>query len=167
MKFSIKYTLEDYNKAQKLFYKTSKSGWVVRWFIPLIGLGLVSIIISSWVNGNEVYSKNLDILFLVLGVFYIIFPFLYVKLHTLFLFKRSKFLHSENTFEIDENEIKITNELTSAITKWDIFIRYGIDDETIILMATPRTMYMLPRRAIQSEEEWVKLVELVKTKVKV
>jgi hypothetical protein len=51
--------------------------------------------------------------------------------------------------------------------KWGVFIRYGISDDTIILMATPKTMYMLPRRAIQSEEEWVKLIELVKTKVKI
>ena len=167
MKFTVNYTLEDYQKAQKLFYKTSKSGWLVRWLIPFIGIGLVALILSSWLNGGTIYSGNLDIVFLVLGVFYIIFPFVYIKLHTAFLFKKSRFLQIPHDFDINEEELKISSDLSTGSVKWGVFIRYGINDEMIILMATPRTMYMIPRRAIELEEEWVKLIELVKEKIKV
>ncbi len=167
MKFTVNYTLEDYQKAQILFYKTSKSGWLVRWFIPFIGISLIALILSSWLNGGTIYSVNIDIVFLVLGVFYIIFPFVYVKLHTAFLFKKSRFLQIPHDFDINEEELKISSDLSTGSVKWGVFIRYGISDDMIILMATPKTMYMLPRRAIQSEEEWVKLIELVKAKVKV
>lgn len=164
MKFTVTYTLEDYIAAQKLHLKTSKNGWVIRWAFPFIGSGTLIGLILRYVT--ELPPTPFQTFYFgVLGIFFLIFPLVVVQVSTRSLFKKSKFLKIPTEFEITEDEIRVTNELNVGSIKWPLFVRYAMNDEMLILMSTPRTMYMIPRKYISSLDEWNTLTTIVKSKV--
>jgi len=167
MKFTINYTIDDYIKAQKLYSKNSRSGWILRYVVPIIGLALIIVIGANWISGERqsAYGSFSTPLF-ILGIFYLFLPFIITPLTTRWFYKRSKFLQVPNEMEINETEIKTINSLSSGAIKWELFIKYAYNNDMLILMSTPRTMLMIPHRFVSSEEDWNKLLELAKEKIK-
>jgi hypothetical protein len=165
MKFIVKYTIQDYIEAQKLHLRNSKNGWLVRWFFPTLGVGILVSLVALFIAEIPVTTFQV-IYFGILGIFFISLPIATVQLSTRYLFKKSKFLHTPSEFEITEEEVKMTSELNSGVVKWPLFIKAAHNDIVLILMSTPRTMMMIPRRCVSSDQDWNELIRLANEKVK-
>lgn len=164
MKFTVQYTLEDYIEAQKLHLRSSKNGWLVRWFFPAIGVGTLGALVALFIAGLPLNVFQV-VYFGLLGMFLTSLPVLTVQISTRSLFKKSKFLHTPSEFEITAEEVKMTSELSSGNIKWPLFVKAAHNEKVLILMSTPRTMMMIPKRCISSEAEWNQLISWAKEKV--
>jgi hypothetical protein len=129
----------------------------------LVSLFLVGVSIVSLVRGNPIETR--DYMFFILGAFYLSFPFWFYKLLIKRMYKKSKFLHVPSEVEITSEQVSMTNELNSGIIKWPLFIKSAYNDKTLILMSTPRTMLIIPKRFVPTEAEWNELLQIVKEKV--
>ncbi len=82
-------------------------------------------------------------------------------------FRQNKNYLKTNHFTISGKDVSVKSETYEATYKWEGFIKYHISDKNIILYVAPRNAFIFPRRCFPEQENWDKLSNLVKEKVKI
>jgi hypothetical protein len=162
MKFTINYTLEDYKEANKLFLQTSKRAWLVKYFIP--GIGVLLLLAFVWMRIEGFSMEAWDWYALIIGIFLIVYPFLFIQISVKKMFNKTKFLREPTEIEVDDQGLSSKNSLVSGTMKWESYLRFAANDRMLILLQSPRTMTYIPRH-IMNDQEWTELLNLVKNKL--
>jgi hypothetical protein len=162
MKFTITYTLEDYKEANKLFLQASKRGWPIKYLIP--GIGILLLLIFLWMRLQGFSMSTWDWYALIMGIFFIIYPFLFIQFSVKRMFNKTKFLREPTEIEINDQGFSSKSSLVSGTMKWESYLRYAVNDRILIILQSPRTMTYIPRH-IMNDQEWNELLNLVKSKL--
>lgn len=76
-------------------------------------------------------------------------------------FARTKVLQSERTIDLDEEGLHVSSLYAQSTVKWDAFSGYASTPSLVVLCVLPRTIYVIPRRALlpTDQEQMVQLLE--------
>jgi hypothetical protein len=157
MKTQFTYNRDDLYQAQLLNYSSTKT----RRFLRTVGwLGALILILSLLIS-SMLPIAVMAAMFIALPLGY---PYI-LKRHSYNVFKNSSSFNKEFTFDIQDEGIQVNTNTSNGSAKWETFSRYASDPNMLIIYPQTNIFYMIPKRVL-SNEDWLRLLELVKSKIK-
>lgn len=149
----VQYTPErkDYIRASRLLAVKS------RWFMLIAGIiilaviaSLVIILISS--IGDESW-RNIALVILLVGVFYIIYYLVFIPLQLSGTYKSNEYLQKERKISFSDSEITLKVEKQVSKLDWEKieYVVNGNDLYLLIYIAEQRVYPFVPKRAFEAE----------------
>lgn len=157
MKFTVRYNYNDIYEGMKLDYTSRKRKWLIIFF------GVLTLLLNK-------IRVTLDVIFILLGISLIFYKQTVLRLYSYYLFKKSskksKILQEPINFEINEKEIIKKNNLETSKTSWSSFTKYLHNKKILALYYSPLLAFTIPKRCIETDEEWDKLINLAEKNIK-
>ncbi len=168
MKFTVTYTPNDLYEANKLHLQSLMKYKTFFVIIAGLAMGIMGINVVL-----RAYSREFDVVFFLtlIGTLTMLICLSYqfgpvARRFSRINFQKSKGLHVLHEIEINEKGLKAKSEFGSGFTKWESFNKYAYNDKILLVYHTTRIFNMIPRRCIISDDDWSKLIDLVKKKIK-
>jgi len=154
MKIQINYNANDLFEAQKLYFFSSRN----KYFYLFLGILLI---------GEALFFRIhilIGMFLLLFGFFILTYPIIFLRFYASLQFKKSPAFRPTITFEVNENFVRIDSSLQTGESKWDCYIQSRSNERMLILFAGHKIFQLIPKR-VMSDEEWIELLKLVKSKI--
>ncbi|MDP4177769.1 MAG: YcxB family protein [Bacillota bacterium] len=158
IEISYSYNINEFRKMYLKFYYKSIVGKI----ITLIGIGLVSLVVTRVLN-----QSIISIVVIILGVMFILMPFIYTYNVTNKNFKIDAIIKKTQNYKFKENSFICTFHNGESFVKWDELEKAEEVKSDILLYVTKRTVYVIPKRVFDDRKEELDLLrKIIKEKVK-
>lgn len=162
IKFTTSYNLKDLYEAQKLAFYLTKPRKII---LLLCGIIVLLPPVSHFLKHKPLNLE--DFLFIGLAIIFIFYSKITLWVLSYFIYRKNiKYYSRPVQLEFDEDGIRSVSETANTAVKWSNFYKFAVNKEMLLLYTTSQIFNMLPKRAFKSDEEWKKLIELVKQKIK-
>lgn len=154
MKLKIDYSLNDLYEAHKLHYFSGKLKYYFYFLATICFLSGLLIFFDG-------YIPLVQILII---VFLLTYQYWFLRLYTSYQFKRTPYLQGEVTFDFNDEGIVTTASNMNGHIEWSAYTKAVHNNKVLLIYPGYGIYTVIPKRVLQ-EEEWNKLLELVKQKV--